>query len=161
MCELIKRPETKVAGLRVQCDTLEEFSIEIPKVFDKLDECLDGIPNIVDSSGRIGIHLAEDENNANAEAADYGYLVCVEVSSFEDIPTDFETDTIPAGKFAVNSHQGPVNPNIHHSYAALYNWMSEHGHEELPVGHVLEHYDERYDRKNFSGEMEILIPVKS
>ncbi|HEX7064602.1 MAG TPA: GyrI-like domain-containing protein [Bacillales bacterium] len=160
MCHLIERSETKVAGLRVRCDSLEEFAVEIPKIFDKLDDCLHEVPNIVHSNVRIGIHLAEDENNANAEAANYGYLVGVEVSSFEDIPADFEKDTIPAGQFAKKSHQGRLKPDIHNSYATLYNWMSENGYVELPEGHVIEHYDQRFDRKSETGEMEILIPVK-
>lgn len=87
------------------------------------------------------------------------YLCGVAVSSFEEAPHNAGRVIIPAQKYAVFVHHGPI-AQIGESWQTIYHQlMPQRGLEDAHTP-CFERYDERYDAPRGDGVVEIWCPVK-
>ncbi|OXA76602.1 AraC family transcriptional regulator [Flavobacterium aquidurense] len=83
----------------------------------------------------------------------------VEVSDFENIPSEMETLVIPNGLYAVFLHKGPATEAYQTYHSIFTEWLpnSEYTVDDRPHFAVM---DERYKKDDPNSEEEIWIPIK-
>lgn len=87
------------------------------------------------------------------------YMACTEVTDFSEVPKDFMTKTIPAGRYAVFTHKGSLD-RLQQTMSYIYgSWLPKAGVELRPAPD-LEIYDQRFNPSLETSEMDICVPVK-
>jgi AraC family transcriptional regulator len=84
----------------------------------------------------------------------------IEVSDFEEIPSEMETLIIPAGLYAVFTHKGPASEG-HKTYHSIFvEWLpdSEYKVDERPHFAIM---GEKYKKEDPNSEEDIWIPIKN
>jgi AraC family transcriptional regulator len=84
----------------------------------------------------------------------------VQVSNFDEIPSDMETLIIPTGLYAVFIHKAPQSEG-HKTYHSIFaEWLpnSEYTVDDRPHFAVM---DEKYKKEDPDSEEEIWIPIKN
>jgi AraC family transcriptional regulator len=84
----------------------------------------------------------------------------IEVSDFEEIPSEMETLIIPAGLYAVFTHKGPASEG-HKTYHSIFvEWLpnSQYTVDERPHFAIM---GEKYKKEDPSSEEDIWIPIKT
>ncbi|MCD0471723.1 GyrI-like domain-containing protein [Flavobacterium sp. JAS] len=84
----------------------------------------------------------------------------VEVSNFNEIPSEMETLVIPDGLYATFIHKGPASEG-HKTYHSIFvEWLpsSDYTIDERPHFAVM---DEKYKKDDPDSEEEIWIPIKN
>ncbi|MEN2767904.1 GyrI-like domain-containing protein [Ornithinibacillus xuwenensis] len=108
--------EVKLIGFRVLCGN-KDYQEEIHKAACILQERVKEIKHVMNSGRQVGAYIVED----TVPEKD-GYWVCVQVSSFQQVPEDMVTLTVPPQKYVTMMHKGP-NTLIGKSYEVIHNWM--------------------------------------
>ncbi len=91
-------------------------------------------------------------------SAPFTYLAAFPEEGLPEPPAGLEIRTIPANRYAVFTHRGPVM-QIGATYeAAFANWFPTSGYRRAD-GPDFELYDERFDPESMGGEVDIYIPV--
>ncbi|KAA0023440.1 GyrI-like domain-containing protein [Antrihabitans cavernicola] len=122
----------------------------IPELWTSLDDCIDDIPN------RVGDFTYGAAANFHDDGFDY--VAGVEVSSASGLPSRFRSIDIPAGNYAVFTHDGPIR-QLPHTYARIRNeWMPTSGF--AVVGPEFERYGTDSDGAKDSYTVEIWLPVE-
>ncbi|MDX3976483.1 AraC family transcriptional regulator [Shinella sp.] len=91
--------------------------------------------------------------------AGFRYLAGVRVSTDDDLPTEFETVTLPAQTWAIFLHQGHVNGIPATVDAAFRTWLPASGRKVGSFPDVLEFYGEDFDPETGLGRVEIWLPL--
>lgn len=146
MPEVKQLSELKLVGIRVLCPG-EQYVIEIPKASKVLSERMDEIANVVNPSLQLGAFVVDHSSNEED-----GYLVCVEVSEYEEIPKNMVTLTIPAQMYAVLRHRG-ANVEIKQAYNELHQWIEVNGYQRLANKWHLEAFHEWSEPANIDVEL--------
>lgn len=84
----------------------------------------------------------------------------VEVSSFENLPSEMKTLVVPSGLYAVFLHVGPAT-DAHKTYNYIFaEWLPNSAYvvDERPHFAIM---DEKYKKDDPSSEEEIWIPIKN
>jgi AraC family transcriptional regulator len=95
----------------------------------------------------------------NAEEVGFFDYVCgVEVSDFAAVPPQFMCVRVPERRYAVFLHRGHVSA-IRRTLNTIWNkWLPESGLTVVDAP-AFERYDERYDPRSGTGDVEIWLPV--
>ncbi len=138
--------ETKLVGFRVLCDS-EQYLNEIPKAAQLLNERMNEIQQVTNSSVQYGAFVVD-----NYSEAEDGYWICVQVNEYEDIPDDMVCLTIPPQRYAVGKHNG-ANYSIRDTYARLHAWIEKNGYERQLDKWHLERYHSWNNKDNLIIEL--------
>lgn len=97
--------------------------------------------------------------SSSNEQALFERWASIEVSSFENVPTEMETYTLPGGQYAVFTYKG-LNTNRSVFQEIYSTWLPQSGYEldDRPHFEIL---GEAYRNNDPNSEEEIWIPVKS
>ncbi|MCX7920427.1 MAG: GyrI-like domain-containing protein [Clostridia bacterium] len=154
--KIVLKDEFKVVGIaaRISCENENNF-VEIPKLWDSyLDQNIcEKIPNRVNPCISFGV--CADFDGAN----NFTYIICSEVSSFDNVAEGMICRTIPAAKYAVFTAKGPVPEKIQEVCRYIYGtWFPNSGYERAD-SEDFELYDERCTGDE-SSEVDIYVPIK-
>ena len=86
------------------------------------------------------------------------YLVGVEVQRFDDLPADLGRMRVPAVRYAVFTHEGPVAAIRATWDEAMNDWLPTSGFASAQTPDF-ERYDERFDASTGSGVVEIWLGI--
>lgn len=124
----------------------------IPQQWGRFQRYIGNIP------GQIGETAYGVCCNADG-VGNFDYITGVEVSSFDDVPTEFARVRIPARRYAVFSHRHHISRMRATVYTIWNQWLptSGYGHADAPD---FERYDDRFDPSTGTGIVEIWLPIK-
>ncbi|MBU4315736.1 MAG: effector binding domain-containing protein [Proteobacteria bacterium] len=152
--KIITKETFKVIGMTYYGDNQKN---EIQRLWENFLPEEESIKNRIHPDIGYGIcYPVEDPDNTSA----FEYLAAVEVSNLDEIPEGMEGRTIPAQKYAVFLHRGPVD-KITETYQTIYAlWQPKSGYELIKAPDF-ECYDERFrpDQPEIS-ELDIYIPIQ-
>ena len=97
------------------------------------------------------IHNSDDNGHAD-------YLTGVEVKDFAAVPAEFSRLQIPAQRYAVFTHKDHISA-IRRTWFSIWNKGLPDAGLEATGGPEFERYDERFDGRSGTGEVEIWIPI--
>jgi len=127
-------------------------TVGIPLLWQKI------VPHIGHIPGQIG-HVAYGVSHNCDDQGAFDYLAGVEVSSFSDLPEEFERLRVPEQYYAVFEHRGHIT-GIKQTFEAIWrDWLPKSGHEPV-LGPTLERMDERFDGATGNGVVEIWLAIK-
>lgn len=93
------------------------------------------------------------------EKGTFEYMCGAEVSGFEELPSGMGRMRVPAKRYAVFTHDGPV-AKIRHTWDAIVNqWLPSSGYRSADTPDF-ELYDDRFDADTESGIVEIWIGIE-
>lgn len=129
-----------------------------------------GDPAIPSQWQRFGPHIGNVPNQvrdiaygvvANFDDDDsFDYISGVEVSSFDDLPSELTSIRVPARRYAVFTHKGHVS-SIPATMSAIWtHWLPSSGHKFADAP-FFERYDERFNTATGNGEVELWLPLES
>ncbi len=148
-----KMGELIMVGLEIT-DTMEQEAYM--KLWAKFFEISEKIPNAI---GDAYYGVSFSSNNAEGKDA-WGYMVAAEVKSPEGIPQEFVVRKIPARRYIVFEHKGPIQ-TISNLYQYIYGVYSQSGKHNILAAETLERYDHRYLEDSENSLMEIWVPIHS
>ena len=124
----------------------------IPRQWERFGPYIGNIP------GQVG-HTAYGVCCNADGTGNFEYVAGVEVSSFDDLPSEFSRVRIPAQRYAVFSHREHISRMRATVYTIWNKWLptSGHTHADAPD---FELYDERFDARTGNGVVEIWLPIK-
>ena len=104
------------------------------------------------------------EYQENADAAKYNIefveMIGMEVTRYDNLPSDIVTETIPSGKFAVFTHKGSLE-SILKTYQYIWGTWAMLTTETIDARDDFELYDVRFTgRGNDNSEIDIYILIK-
>ena len=115
------------------------------------------IPNPV-SAVDYGVSYYDPAQGENEEYMG-SYFVGCEISPDANIPSDLFKHTVPAGYYAVFTHQGPVE-NVPETYQYIYGtWVRENGVMPM-MQDSFELYDQRFRPDSEDSLLEIWVPLQ-
>ncbi|MDN4526076.1 GyrI-like domain-containing protein [Fictibacillus fluitans] len=161
--KIMVKPAFTVLGYELKTTSGEGKNLkEIPVFWQdylKNPQMRKAIPNKKDPSVELGICT-----NFNPENGSFSYLICSEVTTAEEAPSDLVKKHIPETKFAVFTT--PLVPDeefscsIQETWQYVFKeWFPSSGYEHAG-GLEIEWYDERSTNPD-SMQMDILIPIKN
>jgi predicted transcriptional regulator YdeE len=139
-----------LAGLRRHHGFAESVS-SIPAQWDEFEQ-LGEIP------GRVGAVAYGAMCGADPERQTLEYLVGVEVESFDGLPAHLGRMRVPAVRYAVFTHEGPIESIRATWNAAMNEWLPKSGFKSANTPDF-ERYDERFDAETGSGIVEIWLGI--
>jgi len=147
---IVDQPALLIAGLSERYGNTA--SAAIPSQWQRFMPHLDHVP------GQVG-HTAYGVIHNSDEAGHADYLTGVEVRDFAKVPADFSRVTIPPQRYAVFTHKDHIS-TIRRTWFSIWNKGLPDAGLEATGGPEFERYDERFDGRSGSGEVEIWVPVK-
>jgi AraC family transcriptional regulator len=117
------------------------------------------MPFIGKVPGEVGAGAYGVGSGMIGDGASYQYLAGIPVRDTAALPDDFSTAVIPKRTSAVFTHRGRAEDTPQSMEAILGEHLPRMGLK--PEGDMVEAYDERFDPRTGSGEIEIWIPVNS
>ncbi|MDY6954112.1 MAG: GyrI-like domain-containing protein [Thermodesulfobacteriota bacterium] len=161
--EVASLEEKKVVALVLRTSFVENRQAEeIPPFFHRVMEenTLETIPNRINSNQICAVRTIED-------SPQFDYYMGVEVSTFDDIPAEMKTLTLPAGRYAVTSFVKRGNADVLQAFKYITEkWLPEKGYTQDHGSPVFIYYDERfipvYRKEGYDGNpvAEIFVPVR-
>lgn len=150
-------PEKKLIGKRVTMNFLDNKTFELWKSFmPRRNEIKNSVNTNVISMRIYGDSYSFKNFNP---VAHFDKWATVEVSGFEDIPSEMETFTIPGGLYAVFDYKG-LNTDTH-IYDYIYGeWINTNNQYNLDNRPHFEVMGEKYKNNNPDSEEEIWVPIK-
>jgi predicted transcriptional regulator YdeE len=139
--------ELHLVGIRVLCDSAEQYAMRIPEAALQLKNRLQEIDGVIRPGRMVGAYVAED-----TPAEKQGYWVCLQVERLHDIPEGMSSITIPPQHYALKYHYG-TRQQVGGTYRKLHQLMKEAGLTRLTAAWHLEMT--RHWGKPAEGEIEI------
>lgn len=128
---------------------------EIPKLWERFVPRLKEMPEPV--GGRSWGVCFGTEAGGSAPGS-FFYMAALETPDLSDIPDDMVGKTIPAQRYAVFTHKGPLS-TFHDTVGKIWSeWLPASGHAPSG-GPDLELYDERFHPEH--GQIEVWAPIRS
>ena len=94
------------------------------------------------------------------EQQTFEYLAGVEVDAFDALPREVGRMRVPAQRYAVFVHRGPITA-LRATWDAIWNdWLPRSGERPADTPDF-ERYDERFDPRTGAGVIEIWFPVRT
>lgn len=139
-----------IAGLAetYRCDAPND----IPAQWQRLAPFIGKVPGEV-GCGAYGVASGLIGNNKS-----YQYLAGVAVNEAAKLPEGFTSVVIPERTYAVFTHRGSAQDTPRSMQAILGEHLPRLGLK--PDGDMVESYDQRFDPRTGSGEIEIWIPIR-
>ena len=124
----------------------------IPRQWERFQPYIGNIPSQV---GRTAYGVCCNGDGAG----NFDYIAGVEVTSFDDLPSEFSRVRIPARRYAVFLHRDHISRMPATVYTIWNRWLptSGHTHADAPD---FELYDDRFDPLTGSGTVEIWLPIQ-
>lgn len=141
-----------MAGIR-RVHTFTEAARDIPGQWEEFRRIGASIPG-----ARLGTTYGI-MCGADMERGTFEYMCAVEVDSFDTLPRELGRLRVPAARYAVFTHNGPI-AGIQRTWGAIMEWLPRSGFESAHTPDF-ELYDSRYDVATESGEVEIWVGVRS
>lgn len=110
------------------------------------------------SAAALGVTLALP-SDTSAHPDERLYIAGCEVSSYAEMPEGMTNLTIPAGEYAVFTHEGPPETMITTLNYIHREWLPQSGRELREAAPHLELYGERFRPGESDSAFEIMIPV--
>ena len=150
-------PEKKLIGHSIEMSFIENKTFQLWSGFmPKRKE----IKNTVDEN-LYSLEVYPENHFDNFDPNDiFQKWAAVEVSNFENVPSDMKTLIVPSGLYAVFLHSGPA-VEAHKTYQYIFaEWLpnSEYVVDERPHFAVM---DEKYKKDDPNSEEKIWIPIKN
>ena len=124
----------KFVGVRLLCQSLEEYKKEIPAMVEELFRRKSEILHKLTATHYYGLHKVEAELNED------GYWCCFEVESFEHVPPDMEALIVQPSRYASLLHEGTPQ-DIHQTYHQLHTQIAQAGLARKQTNWTVEAYD--------------------
>lgn len=163
--EIVERKSIKIIG-KVLRTTYQNSGEDISKFLDKMcqSDMHSRIPNRVDPNVFYGISIDFGKKNGICS-----YMLGAEVSSFENLPEDMETRTIPASKYMrvlVNTQDEELFTNIKVDnkddlgavVGSVYEYMKSSSKNNIRTD-MSEEFEE-YDVTKMEQGFYVYVPVK-
>ena len=132
----------------------------IYSLWQKFGNVVNIIPNKHPAERTFGICEQLQETHTTHYDMDYSEVIGMEVTCYDNLPNGIVAKTIPAGKYAVFTHKGPLS-EILKTYEYIWGTWVSLTKEVLDDGDDFELYDERIlGRDNEQSKIDIYIPVK-
>ena len=148
---IVENPGLLIAGLNERYD--HTASASIPSQWQRFTPHIDHVPGQVGHTAYGVVHNSDDSGHAD-------YLTGVEVKDFSTVPAEFSRLKIPSQRYAVFTHKDHIS-SIRRTWFSIWNKGLPEAGLEATGGPEFERYDERFDGRTGSGEVEIWIPVRS
>ncbi|HIJ64784.1 MAG TPA: AraC family transcriptional regulator [Candidatus Hydrogenedentes bacterium] len=154
--KIVNRDAFKVIGVELRTTICNGENVQaIPEFWDQFAQ--DGadrrIPNRVNHNALLGVCGDSDEDGS------FSYIICAEVSSFDEAPDGMVARTVPAAKYAVFTSKGKVPDSVQDMGRYIFGtWLPKSGYEHADT-EDFEVYDERFTGLEDS-EVDIYIPIK-
>lgn len=116
------------------------------------------VPRIGEIPNRIGQDLFSVVSIAERG---FDYMTGVYISDFSGLPVGFARISVPARRYAVFAHRGPVSTITETFDAIWHRWLPKSGLEIDGPPQITEVYGESFDPKTGSGGFEIWIAIKA
>jgi AraC family transcriptional regulator len=137
-----------IVGLNARHD-YESRGSGIPAQWDRFAPSIGTVPGQVGTT-KFGVrHTSDDEG--------LDYLCGVEVKDFSNVPAELTRVRIAPHRYAVFTHRGHVAA-IRSTWSAIWEWLPQSGHQ-IADAPDFECYDERFDWRTGTGEVEIWVPI--
>jgi len=153
--EIVEHSEEWVIGMG---DSFSENPFwQINKLWEHFSEREKEIPN-VKGEYTLGVCMPRHESLPLKEGDTFVYIAGRPVSSLDEVPEGMVAVKIPKRKYARFTHKGPLT-NLPHTINYIWGtWLpkSDYKHSSSPD---FELYDERFDVKTLSGEVDIFVPI--
>ena len=147
--EIVESGSHLIAGLRKRYGP--DTAAEIPNQWQAFVPHIGQIP---DQAGNAAFGV---RYNSDGEGH-LDYLTGVEVSSFSDLPCEFENLRLPPQRYAVFAHQGHVS-DIRRTWHTIFrDWIPAHN-IEIRDAPDFERYADDFDPATGTGRIEIWIPL--
>jgi AraC family transcriptional regulator len=128
-----------------------ETSQGIPLLWQRLVPYLGHIP------GQIGWVTYGVSCNPDSAGA-FDHVAGVEVAGFDELPPELTRLRLPERRYAVFTHRGHVSRIRATTYTIWNKWLPESG-RKLAKAPDFERYDDRFDPRTATGEVEIWLPI--
>jgi AraC family transcriptional regulator len=138
-----------IAGLKGHYDKATVG--DIPKLWEVLDDNIKHLRKRVDGQ-TYGVCY-------NAKQGEFDYLAGAEVPAKSDVPSNFESVELPARRYAVFPHYGPVQALEQTYERIMFEWLPHSGFNV--AGADFERYSADFNVKKGTGSVEIWLPVEA
>ena len=146
--QIVEKGEMKFVGIRLQCDSLEDYQVKIPKAVEELKARAKEIAQTIDPTHIFGLFKVD------AQPSEDGYWVCLQVEEIENVGGNFEALSIEPGKYATLQHVGSPK-NLHQAYANLHEEIAQAGCRRLLDQWTIEKYD--FDHEQSRQTINVLL----
>ena len=153
--EIVEQAEELVSGMG--SSFAENPFWQINKLWDDFNQRENEIPNLKGNYA-LGVCMPRHDDLPIKEGDTFVYIAGRPVTSLDKVPEGMVAVKIPARKYARFTHKGPLT-NLPHTVNYIWGtWLpkSEYKHANSPD---FELYDERFDVKSLSGEIDIFVPI--
>lgn len=147
--KIVMREEFVVIGMEYVGDNANN---EIGRLWEGFFPRVSEISDRVDQSVLYGVCGSAEEKVA------FSYVAGAKVASGSDVPSGMVKKTIPAGKYLVYTHVGPLKTFMDTNSKIFGEWLPESGFE--PAGLDFEVYDERFNEYSDKSEIDVCVLVK-
>lgn len=153
--QIIQTKASFVVGIHGICDVANLYSL-----WQRFAQCKDDIPNQHPRGRCFGICEYTQAIHSTTYDMPFSEVIGVEVTSFEKVPTNLVKKIIPAGKYAVFIHKGPIH-SIDKTYAYIWGTWALLTNEVLSERDDFELYDERFLAPDHAlSQIAIYIPIE-
>ncbi len=150
--KIIEKPLLKTIGLKIR---VKPYDKNIPQLWDKFMSRNGEIKNNIDAKIAVGICCYQPDKNAK----EFDYIAGVLVTDESFIPDGMVYYEIPANRYAVFTHKGPLD-SLGQTFGNIFKkWLPENNLKLAPADEI-EWYDERFKFGEPDSEMDILVAVK-
>ncbi len=150
-----ERDDITFVGLRE--DASIKAGVDGPGLWRHFGPLIEKIPH------RRGTHTLGVIEVLDKQAGAFAYTAAVEVERVGKLATGLTSKTLKGGRFAVFTHKlasCDIGGELRRTFGYIYGtWVPNSG-VKLRAHYDLELYDERFDPKTISGEVDIWVPVK-
>jgi AraC family transcriptional regulator len=112
---------------------------------------------------RRGSHALGVIEVIDKAAGVFAYSAAVEVGRIAEVPQGLAAKTLPGGRFAVFTLKlasCDIGGELRRAFGYIYGTWAANSGAKLRAYYDLEVYDQRFDSKTISGEVDIWVPVK-
>lgn len=150
--QLVEKGDMKFVGIRLQCDSLEEYQVKIPEAVKELKRRTSEIARMVDRESIFGLFKVE------AQPSEDGYWVCLQVEEIENVVDGLEGLSIERSKYAMTRHVGTAK-DLHQTYANLHGQIAEAGYRRVPDHWTIEEYSPDHEQSADMINVSLYDPV--
>lgn len=148
--------KARILAIGLSSYATHENAHDIPLLWDHFVPQMNAIPNHINPTISFGISCFPQNFSEHRK---WTYTAAVEVSSLEDIPFTMSGLVLPAHRYAVFTHRGPINKLPKFCSTIYRDWLPASPWQAAQP-YAFELYDERFTPDNEeSSEVDLYIPI--